>query len=91
MMFALAKLIRTQLPINNIFAGQDSSQLSQEVNWSETLVEVKYDLLNQGFAIDDAIDVYPPECTYHTINLKLGSEEHLPTPQMLAYFFSVRV
>ena len=39
-----------------------SSVLAQEVNWSETLIDLNFDLLNQGFSMNEAIDVYPPEC-----------------------------
>lgn len=38
-----------------------SSEYPQEVNWSETLVDLNFDLLNQGFSMNDAVDVYPPE------------------------------
>eukprot|EP00529_Nitzschia_sp_RCC80_P024883 CAMPEP_0113465512 /NCGR_PEP_ID=MMETSP0014_2-20120614/13778_1 /TAXON_ID=2857 /ORGANISM="Nitzschia sp." /LENGTH=524 /DNA_ID=CAMNT_0000357673 /DNA_START=426 /DNA_END=2000 /DNA_ORIENTATION=+ /assembly_acc=CAM_ASM_000159 len=49
-----------------------SSQFSQEVNWSETLVELNYDLLNQGFAIDEAVDVYPPEYTLDKVDVGIN-------------------
>mmetsp|Transcript_52702 Transcript_52702/g.127769 ORF Transcript_52702/g.127769 Transcript_52702/m.127769 type:complete len:556 (+) Transcript_52702:412-2079(+) len=49
-----------------------SSQFSQEVNWLETLVELNYDLLNQGFAIDEAIDVYPPEFTLDKVDVGIN-------------------
>ena len=41
-----------------------SSEFPQEVNWSETLVDLNFDLLNQGFELSDAVDVYPPECKF---------------------------